>query len=120
MQTPTTLPGLRRDPLRRLARTLAVALGAPLALAFASSGCSLKADVAASGATAGNVTHLYVTVEEVWLATGADTPVEAPAGWVKSVLATPVSLDLATLTPGALTALATAIALPAVTRCSCR
>ncbi len=115
MHTRATRPNPGRRALARGARTLLVAIGAPLALALAASGCSLKADVAATGTTAGNVTHLYVTVQEVWLATGADTPVEATAGWVKSVLATPVTIDLATLTPGALTALATAIALPAGT-----
>ena len=118
MHASNLLPSLRGDLIGRLkrhARTALVAIGAPLALAFATTGCTLKADVAATGAAPGNTTHLWVSVEEVWLATGADTPPESAAGWVKSVLPTPVTFDLATLTPATLTALATAISVPAGT-----
>jgi len=107
----------RRDPDRpvpRPRRWLA-ALGVPLALALVATGCTLKADVAATGGASGNVTHLWVTLEEVWLASGADTPPEATAGWVKTVLPAPITFDLATLSPATLTALATAISVPAGT-----
>ena len=118
MHASNLLPSLRGDLIGRLkrhARTALATIGAPLALAFATTGCTLKADVAATGAAPGNTTHLWVSVEEVWLATGADTPPEAAAGWVKSVLPTPVTFDLATLTSATLTALATAISVPAGT-----
>lgn len=112
MRPRTSLQTPRHDRLARFTRSGRAAL---VALAFATTGCTLKADVAATGAAAGNVTHLWITVEEVWLATGADTPPEATAGWVKSVLPTPITFDLATPTPATLTALATAISVPAGT-----
>ena len=118
MHSSDNLPSLQRDRLETLtrrARGVLIAVGAPLALAFATTGCTLKADVAATGAAPGNTTHLWVSVEEVWLATGADTPPESAAGWVKTVLPTPVTFDLATLTPATLRALATAISVPAGT-----
>jgi uncharacterized protein DUF4382 len=94
----------RRAPLLALAAAL-----------LAASGCTLKTDVAATGGTAGNVTHLWVTVNEVWLAIDAGTPPEAGAGWNKHVLTAPVSFDLATLGSGTLEQLASQVSTAAGT-----
>ncbi len=103
--TPTRLPTIDRGraALRRRALPLAAAalLGA--------GGCSLKTDVAANGGSAGNVSHLWVTVNEVWLGTDANTPPESGAGWNKTVLQAPVTFDLATLGAGALQQLASQV-----------
>jgi len=79
------------------------------------SGCSVHADFAATGGAAGSVSHLWVTVEGIWVATAADTLPESTSGWLQTSLPSPVTLDLATLTPGTLAALATAVSLPAGT-----
>ncbi len=78
-------------------------------------GCTTQTDVAATGGAAGPVSHLYVTVEGVWFATAADTPPESTSGWLQTTLPSPVTIDLATLTPGTLAALATAVSTPAGT-----
>jgi hypothetical protein len=94
----TVAPDGQRTARRPRVPRLALALAA----LAAASGCALKTDVAATGAAAANVTHLWVTVNEVWLATGADTPPESTSGWSKHVLASPLSFDLATLGNGTL------------------
>jgi hypothetical protein len=78
-------------------------------------GCSTQTDVAATGGAAGAVSHLYVTVEGVWFSTAADTPPESTSGWLQTTLPSPITIDLATLTPGTLAALATAVSVPAGT-----
>jgi len=85
------------------------------AAVLVATGCTLEADVSATGAVEANVSHLWITVSEVWFATAADTTPEATAGWTKSVLATPVTVDLATLSQSTLASLASAISLPAGT-----
>lgn len=105
----------RHAPLESRWRALLVSVAAPFVLAFSGLGCTLKADVAATGTAPATATHLAVTVEEVWLATGADTPPEASAGWVKTVLPAPVTIDLATLTPATLATLVSAASVPAGT-----
>ena len=86
-------------------------LGAACGLLLAASGCSVKANYDVASGTSASVSHLYVTVQEVWLASAADTPPEATSGWSKSVLPTPVTLDLATISPGTLVSLASAVSL---------
>ena len=88
---------------------------APLSALLLFAGCSLKSNVVATGTAPGNVTHLWVTVQEVWFATGADTPPESTAGWTKSVLATPISIDLAAISSATLPELASSVSLPAGT-----
>ena len=85
--------------------TLALVAG----LLAAAAGCTLKTNVAATGGSAGNVSHLWLTVNEVWLATDADTPPEATSGWNKNVLASPVTFDLATLSNSTLEQLASEV-----------
>src|SRR5271155_1414354 len=82
--------------------------GALLLLAFAAlGGCTLNTNVDATGAAPPSTSHLAVTVEQIWFATAADTLPEASSGWLQKTLPTPVTLELATLTPGTLISLAT-------------
>ena len=82
---------------------------APIAAAAALGACSGKTNVDATGSAPTDATHLAVTVTQVWFAASADTLPEATTGWVQQTLTTPVTLDLATLTPGTLESLATGI-----------
>jgi hypothetical protein len=85
---------------------------APLAIAAAAialAACSVKTNVDATGTAPAAATHLAVTVTQVWFASSADSLPEATTGWVTKTLATPVTLDLATLTPGTLESLATQV-----------
>jgi Domain of unknown function (DUF4382) len=86
-------------------------LGAACAALLATSGCTVKANYEVAAGSSASVSHLYVTVQEVWLATAADTPTEATSGWSKSVLPAPITIDLATISPGTLASLASAVSL---------
>ncbi len=110
---PSTARTTAARPSRRAA--LLPAGTAVLATLFLATGCTLKSDVVATGSAPGNVSHLWVTVQEVWFATAPDTPPEAAAGWTKSVLPEPITLDLAAIAPATLTALASTVSLPAGT-----
>jgi hypothetical protein len=77
------------------------------------SACSVNTNVDATGAAPASTSHLAITVEQVWFAPAADTLPEATSGWYKQTLATPITLDLATLTPGTLISLATDLRIPA-------
>jgi hypothetical protein len=62
-------------------------------------GCTVKTAVQVTATTPGNVTHIYVTVKEIWFTTHAG----ATAGegkWKKKVLSDPVTIDLASLNGG--------------------
>jgi hypothetical protein len=94
---------------RWMAITMAVATAGVLM------GCSVNANVDATGAAPPSTAHLALTVEEVWFAPAADTLPEATSGWYKQTLPTPITLDLATMTPGTLVSLASALKVPAGT-----
>ena len=88
--------------IRRLMPLVGLALSAL-------AGCSVRTNVDATGAAPATASHLAVTVTEVWLASAADTLPESSSGWLKQTLATPVTIDLATLTPGTLVSLASQV-----------
>ena len=72
---------------------------------LALTGCTVKTNVQTTATTSANVTHLYVTVQEVWFASDSTlTPTDN--GWVKDVLSTPVTVDLAALNDGLFSTLA--------------
>jgi hypothetical protein len=99
--------------MKHLSRWLRVASIGVALTAFALTGCTVKTTVQTTATTSPDVTHLYVTVQEVWFTSSAtDTP--ADDGWVKKVLATPVTVDLASLNGGSLETL-TSLQLPATT-----
>jgi hypothetical protein len=89
--------------------TASIALLALLTL----SGCEVYTNVDGTGAAPTSTSHLALTVEQVWFASAADTLPEATSGWYRETLTTPVTLDLATLTPGSLASLATQLRVPA-------
>jgi hypothetical protein len=65
-------------------------------------GCTVKTTVQVTATTPGNVTHVYVTVKEVWFTTHASASAVAGEGkWKKKVLSDPVTVDLASLNGGA-------------------
>lgn len=75
----------------------------PLLLtALLAAGCTVKTTVEITATTPASVTHLYVTVKELWLTTQADAT-SSSGQWVRKVLSDPVTLDLATLNDGATT-----------------
>ncbi len=76
-------------------------------------GCSGRANVGATGVAPPEVEHLWVTVEQVWFASAADTPTESDTGWTRKTLSTPVVLDLANVDPGTLVPLVSNLSLPA-------
>lgn len=63
------------------------------------SGCTVKTTVQATATTSSNVTHLYVTVKELWFSSDAGATPDDDR-WVKKVLSTPATIDLAALNDG--------------------
>lgn len=76
-------------------------------------GCTARTDVGATGAAPADVSHLWVTVEEVWFAQSADTAGDSTGGWKREKLSSPVVLDLANADSGTLVPLVTGLSLPA-------
>jgi len=83
--------------LARAATALAALVALPLV-----NGCSVQTNVDVTGTAPATASHLWLTVDAVWLATAADTPPDAASGWQKFALSTPVSFDLATLSAASL------------------
>jgi hypothetical protein len=88
--------------------TAAVVVGCGALLA----GCDARTNVGATGTAPENAAHLWVTVEELWFASDADTLPESETGWTREKLSNPVVLDLANLDAGKLVSLATNVSLP--------
>lgn len=95
---------------RRRFLPAAVLAGCCLALL---AGCNTRTNVGVAGTAPVDAAHLWVTVEEVWFATEASTPPESDTGWVRETLSNPVVLDLASIDPAGLVALATNVSVPA-------
>jgi hypothetical protein len=94
--------------LRSVAAAIAVAGCAALL-----TGCDARTNVGATGTAPEEAAHLWVTVEELWFASDADTLPESETGWIREKLSNPVVLDLANVDAGKLVSLATNVALPA-------
>jgi hypothetical protein len=91
--------------LKQMLQCLRMAAMAAVMAVLALTGCTVKTTVQVTAATSANVTHLYVTVQEVWFASDSTlTPTDD--GWVKDVLSTPVTVDLAALNDGLFSTLA--------------
>lgn len=87
--------------MKYLSRWLRLAALAVVLAGTALSGCTVKTTVQTTATTPANVSHLYVTVKELWFTSNANaTPTDN--GWVKKVLSTPVTIDLASLNDGSL------------------
>jgi hypothetical protein len=91
---------------------LTTAASAFLALVLLA-GCDARTNVAVTGTAPESAAHLWVTVEEVWFATAADTAPEADTGWTREKLSNPVVLDLAAIDSGKLVSLVTNVSIPA-------
>lgn len=104
----TRTPHLPAASVHGLRRALGVVALCVLA------GCSTNAEFDAAGSAPAAASHLYVTVNEVWLAAAADTLPEANSGWIKNPLTTPITVDLANL-ESTLTTLVSSVSVPAGT-----
>ena len=100
-------------PSTRGRRTLSPALAALLGCALLT-GCQSRTNVAATGNTAAQFTHVFLTINQIWFnASAAAGPTDG--GWVKFPLATAQTIDLVTLTNGTLSQLASGLKLGAGT-----
>ena len=88
----------------------AIVLLACVALA----GCESRITASATANATTQYSHVYVTVEQVWLNTSA-TAGPDDAGWLKYTLPDPQTLDLVALTNGAVSALASSVPAPPAT-----
>jgi len=79
---------------------------------FATAACTARVEVSATGAAPAEASQLWITVKEIWFATAPDAPPGSAADWVQRTLPAPVTLDLATLTPGTLVSLAGSLKVP--------
>jgi hypothetical protein len=77
-------------------------------------GCQSRTNVAATGNTAAQFTHVFLTINQIWFNTSASAgPTDST--WVKFPLATPQTIDLVTLNNGTLSQFATELKLSAGT-----
>jgi hypothetical protein len=74
-------------------------------------GCA-RVEVAIGNSPDARFTHVWITLREVWFNTNA-TAAPEDTGWTKQVLATPVTIDLASLSNGSVQSVASAVKIPA-------
>src|SRR5262245_55946714 len=84
-----------------------VALAAGLLLA----GCNTRVSANATANAPVLYSHVYVTVEQVWVNVSA-TAGPDDAAWIKATLATPQTFDLVALTSGTLSEFASQLPVP--------
>ena len=77
---------------------------AVLLVAGALAGCSTRTYVSATGSAPPQYTHVYITVQQVWLSTSALAQ-PGDGAWSKFTLSEPVTLDLISTSNGTLTRL---------------
>ena len=100
-----TLTTGRRAQLPAVAALLGCALLA---------GCQSHTNVSATGNTAAQFTHVFLTINQIWFNTSASAGA-TDTTWVKFPLATPQTVDLVTLNNGALSQFASELKLTAGT-----
>jgi hypothetical protein len=77
-------------------------------------GCEARTDVAATGNTAAQFTHVFLTINQVWFnSSAAAAPTDS--SWQKFTLPTPQTIDLVNLTNGTLSQFASNLNVPAGT-----
>ncbi len=74
-------------------------------------GCA-RVEVAIGNSPDTRFTHVWITVREVWFNTNA-TAAPEDTGWTKQVLATPMTIDLASLSNGSVKSVVSAVKIPA-------
>jgi hypothetical protein len=77
-------------------------------------GCQARTDVAATGNTAAQFTHVFLTVNQVWFNSSASAA-PTDSSWQKFTLPTPQTVDLVNLTNGTLSQFASNLNLSAGT-----
>jgi hypothetical protein len=75
--------------------------GIALALCAAFAGCSSRTNVAVTGSTPSQFTHVFITTAEVWFNTNENAGPD-DSGWAKFPLKTPVTVDLVQQSNGTL------------------
>ena len=75
--------------------------GIALALCAAFAGCSSRTNVAVTGSTPSQFTHVFITTAEVWFNANANAGPD-DSGWAKFPLTTPVTVDLVQQSNGTL------------------
>jgi len=104
------MPDIIPTPRRRaLLPAVAALLGCALL-----AGCESATNVAATGNTAAQFTHVFLTINQIWFNTSASA-VSSDSTWVKFPLPTPQTIDLVTLNNGTLSQIATQLKLTAGT-----
>jgi hypothetical protein len=76
--------------------------------------CSTRTDVSLTGNTPAQYSHVWMTVQEVWLNSSATAGPE-DGGWTKHPLSTPSTVDLVAQNGGNLGSIVTALRIPAAT-----
>lgn len=77
-------------------------------------GCSQQTDVALQTSVQAKYQHVWLTVSQVWFNTSA-TATPEDTSWNRFTLSTPITVDLATLSGGALAQIASGLKVPAGT-----
>ena len=77
--------------------------------------CASSTNVETAASVPVNASHVWVTVKGLWVATDAGTLPDDTTGWTQFTLATPVTIDLATLASGTLGQIASKLKIPAGT-----
>src|SRR5581483_3327624 len=85
-----------------------------LASCAALGGCAPSTNVSVATSTPSQYSHVYLPIQEVWFNTSS-TATPEDTTWQKFPLTTPITVDLASLTSGALGQIATALKVPAGT-----
>ena len=80
-------------------------------------GCEARTDVAATGNTAAQFTHVFLTVNQIWFNSSASAA-PTDSSWQKFTLSTPRTIDLVNLTNGTLSQFASNLNLTAGTYAS--
>jgi hypothetical protein len=77
-------------------------------------GCSSQTNVSMQTSVKSQYTHVWLTIQEVWFNTGAAATPDS-TGWNKFTLSAPITVDLTSLTSGALAQIASDLKVPAGT-----
>jgi hypothetical protein len=89
-------------------------LAAICALSGMLAACSTRSDVSLTGNTPAQYSHVWLTVQEVWLNSSATAGPE-DGGWAKFPLSTPSTVDLVAQNGGNLGSIASGLRIPAAT-----
>jgi trimeric autotransporter adhesin len=93
--------GARPSPQARLRGGFRLPILALLAGGLALAGCQSRTNVSATGNTAAQFTHVFVTINQIWFNTSA-TALATDSSWNEFTLSTPQTVDLVNLSGGTL------------------